>query len=95
MSSTAKAYQPSSKDTSAQDSLFQPFSLKGLKLKNHIVMAPLTRNRADHGLVPSEFAAEYYGQLATAGLIIAEATQISAQAQGYSNTPGCCISIGK
>jgi N-ethylmaleimide reductase len=52
-------------------------------------MAPLTRNRAAPGLVPSEFAAEYYAQRATAGLIIAEATQISAQAQGYSDTPGC------
>jgi N-ethylmaleimide reductase len=52
-------------------------------------MAPLTRNRAGAGLVPSEFAAEYYAQRATAGLIIAEATQISAQAQGYAGTPGC------
>ncbi|MGY2736875.1 N-ethylmaleimide reductase [Sphingomonas sp. UYP23] len=52
-------------------------------------MAPLTRNRAGPGLVPSPFAAEYYSQRASAGLIIAEATQISAQAQGYSGTPGC------
>jgi N-ethylmaleimide reductase len=52
-------------------------------------MAPLTRNRAGPGLVPGEFAAEYYAQRATAGLIIAEATQISAQAQGYADTPGC------
>ena len=41
------------------------------------------------GLVPGPFALEYYAQRATAGLIIAEATQISAQAQGYANTPGC------
>jgi N-ethylmaleimide reductase len=40
-------------------------------------------------LVPGPFAAEYYAQRATAGLIIAEATQVSAQAQGYSDTPGC------
>jgi N-ethylmaleimide reductase len=40
-------------------------------------------------LVPGPFAAEYYAQRASAGLIIAEATQISAQAQGYANTPGC------
>jgi len=53
-------------------------------------MAPLTRNRAGPGLVPGEFAVEYYTQRATAGLIIAEATQISAQAQGYADTPGCC-----
>ncbi len=52
-------------------------------------MAPLTRNRAGPGLVPSPFAAEYYSQRASAGLIIAEATQVSAQAQGYVDTPGC------
>jgi N-ethylmaleimide reductase len=52
-------------------------------------MAPLTRNRAGSGLVPGPLAVEYYGQRATAGLIIAEATQVSAQAQGYANTPGC------
>jgi 2,4-dienoyl-CoA reductase-like NADH-dependent reductase (Old Yellow Enzyme family) len=52
-------------------------------------MAPLTRNRAGSGLVPGDLAVEYYAQRATAGLIIAEATQISAQAQGYADTPGC------
>jgi N-ethylmaleimide reductase len=60
-----------------------------LKLANRIVMAPLTRNRAGPGLIPGKFALEYYAQRATAGLIIAEATQISAQAQGYADTPGC------
>ena len=60
-----------------------------LKLANRIVMAPLTRNRADENLVPGPFALEYYAQRASAGLIIAEATQISAQAQGYAYTPGC------
>jgi N-ethylmaleimide reductase len=52
-------------------------------------MAPLTRNRAGPGLVPGTFAAEYYAHRATAGLIITEATQIPAQAQGYADTPGC------
>jgi N-ethylmaleimide reductase len=52
-------------------------------------MAPLTRNRAGPELEPSVFAADYYSQRASAGLIIAEATQVSAQAQGYSGTPGC------
>ncbi len=52
-------------------------------------MAPLTRSRAGPGLVPGPFAAEYYRQRASAGLIIAEATQVSAQAQGYADTPGC------
>ncbi|MCA6970411.1 alkene reductase [Pectobacterium carotovorum] len=68
--------------------LFQPYSLGPLTLANHIVMAPLTRNRAGKGLVPSELAATYYAQRATAGLLITEATQISAQAQGYQDTPG-------
>jgi N-ethylmaleimide reductase len=69
--------------------LFEPTHAGALKLANRIVMAPLTRNRAGPGLVPSQFAATYYAQRATAGLIIAEATQISAQAQGYADTPGC------
>lgn len=68
--------------------LFQPYELGSLTLANHIVMAPLTRNRAGAGLVPGELAATYYTQRATAGLLITEATQISAQAQGYQDTPG-------
>jgi N-ethylmaleimide reductase len=68
--------------------LFQPYTLGSLTLSNRFVMAPLTRNRAGAGLVPSELAATYYGQRASAGLIITEATQISAQAQGYQDTPG-------
>jgi len=69
--------------------LFEPVRVGAFELANRIVMAPLTRNRAGAGLVPGPFAAEYYAQRASAGLIIAEATQISAQAQGYANTPGC------
>jgi N-ethylmaleimide reductase len=68
--------------------LFEPATLGATPLANRIVMAPLTRNRAGAGLVPSEFAAEYYAQRASAGLIITEATQISRQAQGYQDTPG-------
>jgi len=68
--------------------LFQPYPLGPLTLANRIVMAPLTRNRAGAGLVPSPLAATYYAQRASAGLIITEATQISAQAQGYQDTPG-------
>lgn len=64
-------------------SLFEPYTLGALELSNRIVMAPLTRNRAGAGLVPSEHAATYYSQRASAGLLITEATQISAQAQGY------------
>ena len=68
--------------------LFEPYALGSLTLSNRIVMAPLTRNRAGAGLVPSQFAAEYYAQRASAGLIITEATQVSKQAQGYQDTPG-------
>lgn len=68
--------------------LFEPYALGSLTLSNRIVMAPLTRNRAGAGLVPSPLAAEYYAQRASAGLIITEATQVSEQAQGYQDTPG-------
>lgn len=70
--------------------LFTPFELGSLQLAHRVVMPPLTRMRAgrDDG-VPSPFAVTYYGQRATAGgLIIAEATQISRQGQGYPQTPG-------
>lgn len=69
-------------------SLFDPYRLGDITLANRIVMAPLTRNRAVEGLVPSPLAPTYYGQRATAGLIITEATQVSATAQGYQDTPG-------
>jgi len=69
--------------------LFEATDAGALQLTNRIVMAPLTRNRAGPGLVPGPFAVEYYAERASAGLIIAEATQISAQAQGYAGTPGC------
>jgi N-ethylmaleimide reductase len=69
--------------------LFSPYHLGDLTLKNRLVMAPLTRNRATKGTdAPSELAAEYYSQRASAGLIISEATQISQQGQGYIWTPG-------
>jgi N-ethylmaleimide reductase len=75
--------------TRSARALFEATQAGVLKLANRIVMAPLTRNRAGPGLVPGPFAAEYYAQRASAGLIIAEATQVSAQAQGYAFTPGC------
>ena len=80
---------PRSFRTRSPDALFNPTQAGALQLDNRIVMAPLTRNRAGPGLVPGQLAAEYYRQRAAAGLIIAEATQVSAQAQGYANTPGC------
>jgi N-ethylmaleimide reductase len=70
--------------------LFTPLNLHGRVLRNRIVMAPLTRNRAIHGTdVPQPLNAEYYAQRAgDAGLIISEATQISPTAKGYAWTPG-------
>jgi N-ethylmaleimide reductase len=69
--------------------LFTPFDLRGHQLKNRVVMAPLTSNRAIHGSdVPQSLNAEYYAQRASAGLIISEATQISPTAKGYAWTPG-------
>jgi N-ethylmaleimide reductase len=71
------------------DPLFTPVSLGAIQAPNRIVMAPLTRNRADHAtLSPHALHAAYYAQRATAGLIIAEATQIMPEGQGYAWTPG-------
>ena len=72
----------------ANSALFQPFQLGEITLANRIVMAPLTRNRAEPGNVPGPLTIEYYAQRASIGLIIAEATQVSAQDQGYIATPG-------
>lgn len=68
--------------------LFDSYQLGSLTLQNRFVMAPLTRNRADKSLAPTELVATYYAQRASAGLIITEATQVSEQAQGYQDTPG-------
>lgn len=65
-----------------------PFDLGKFKLKNRIVMAPMTRCRASRAGVPPTYAAENYAQRAGAGLIITEATNISPQAVGYAFTPG-------
>lgn len=72
----------------ANSDLFKPMQLGTLTLANRIVMAPLTRTRAEPGGVQGEMNAEYYTQRASAGLIISEATQISQQGQGYAFTPG-------
>ena len=69
-------------------SLFDPIRLGDIALANRIVMAPLTRNRAGPGQVPSALAVEYYRQRASAGLIISEATQVCPEGQGYLDTPG-------
>ena len=68
--------------------MFTPVKLGAIELKNRLVMAPLTRMRAIDGDVPHPLAKTYYAQRASAGLIISEATQISAIGKGYPATPG-------
>ena len=68
--------------------LFEPVKLGNLSLKNRMVMAPMTRNRAVEGGIPQHINIEYYRQRATAGLIITEASQVSAEGVGYPGTPG-------
>ena len=71
------------------NALFQTMKLGNLSLKNRIVMPPMTRSRASQpGNIANQMMADYYAQRASAGLIIAEGTQISAMGQGYAWTPG-------
>ena len=68
--------------------LFDPIQVGDLHLPNRIIMAPLTRCRAEPGRVPGALMAEYYVQRASAGLIISEATSVTPMGVGYPNTPG-------
>ena len=69
--------------------LFTAYDLNGLALKNRFLMAPMTRSRSSQpGDIPNQLMADYYGQRASAGLIISEATQVSLQGKGYARTPG-------
>src|SRR5580704_9608369 len=68
--------------------LSSPVTLGDYSLRNRVVMAPMTRSRADAEGVPSPLAAEYYGSRAAAGLIISEGTGPSAAGIGYPRTPG-------
>lgn len=68
--------------------LLTPFDLRGLSLKNRVVMAPMTRSRAGTERLPNSLMGEYYAQRASAGLIITEATVISTQGIGWLNSPG-------
>jgi N-ethylmaleimide reductase len=70
------------------DNLFEPITVGNLTLKNRMVMAPMTRNRAAEGNIPQAMNVEYYRQRASAGLIISEASQVSAEGVGYPGTPG-------
>jgi 2,4-dienoyl-CoA reductase-like NADH-dependent reductase (Old Yellow Enzyme family) len=69
--------------------LFDPITIGDLTLKNRVIMAPLTRARAvGGGRVPNALMAQYYGQRASAGLILSEATAVTPQGVGYADTPG-------
>ncbi|MVW86916.1 alkene reductase [Pseudomonas sp. PB101] len=75
-------------DNSNRTDLFTPVTMGAMELANRIVMAPVTRSRYAEDGIPNELHAEYYAQRASAGLIVAEATNISAQGRGYAATPG-------
>jgi 2,4-dienoyl-CoA reductase-like NADH-dependent reductase (Old Yellow Enzyme family) len=68
--------------------LFDPLELGPLRLKNRIVMAPLTRSRCDEARVPDALVAEYYRQRAGAGMILSEAISVTPMGVGYAGTPG-------
>ncbi|OON68180.1 alkene reductase [Hymenobacter sp. CRA2] len=69
--------------------LFSPYKLGAIELPNRLVMAPMTRSRAtEPGNAPTDSVVQYYVQRASAGLIITEGAQVSAQGVGYINTPG-------
>ena len=68
--------------------LFDSFSARSLHLANRLVMAPMTRNRATPAHTPDALMATYYGQRASAGLIITEGTSPSPHGLGYPRIPG-------
>jgi len=71
-----------------EDVLFKPLDLGDLHLKNRIVLAPMTRGRAGDSRIPNDLMADYYVQRSSAGLLITEATVISAQGNGWIGSPG-------
>jgi N-ethylmaleimide reductase len=73
----------------AEQPLLTPYHSDKLNLKNRVVMAPMTRSRADNpAAVPNDLMVEYYTQRASAGLIITEGVYVSPEAVGYINVPG-------
>jgi len=74
--------------TVSSDSLLSPFDLRGLALRNRVVMAPMTRGRAGVERIPNTLMAEYYAQRSGAGLILSEATVVSQQGIGWIDSPG-------
>jgi N-ethylmaleimide reductase len=71
-----------------ESKLFSPLTFGAIELKNRVVMAPMTRNRASADNIPTDIMAEYYGQRAGAGLIITEGTSPSPNGVGYPRIPG-------
>lgn len=72
-----------------KNALFTKYNMNGIALKNRFLMAPMTRSRTTQpNDIPNLLMAEYYGQRASAGIIITEATQVSLQGMGYAKTPG-------
>jgi N-ethylmaleimide reductase len=74
--------------TSNGADLYTAYSLGPIRLPNRFVMAPMTRNRAGTGCVPTAVVARYYQQRASAGLLVTEGTQVAPEGVGYPNTPG-------
>ena len=70
------------------NNLFTPIKLGTYEINNRIIMAPMTRSRANDEGVQPDYVTKYYTQRATAGLIITEATNVSPMAKGYVRTPG-------
>ena len=68
--------------------LFEPFSSRTLRLRNRFVMSPMTRSRAVDSNTPNALMAGYYGQRATAGLIVTAGTSPSPNGLGYARIPG-------
>ena len=75
-------------DPSRDQPLLSPVRLGDLELSNRMVMAPMTRNRAGEGNVPTDLVAAYYAQRASAGLIVTEATPVEPRGHGYPRIPG-------
>lgn len=74
--------------TESTSPLAAPIRIGAWDLPNRVIMAPLTRCRADEGRVPNALMADYYAQRASAGLIISEATSVDPMGVGYPDTPG-------
>ena len=75
-------------DLHSARTLLAPYTMRGLELRNRVVLAPLTRSRAGESRVPNKMMAEHYMQRASAGMIVTESVHISEQGIGWQNSPG-------